>query len=130
MKLKTLLIITGLCSLVSGLSYLIGLYGPTEAEVKDWAVLAVLAGLISLAASRLDFKKTWMVAGGVAGFLLLALAQILPIYMWFTSPMLSDKQSTFTVSAWYSVPHFTVAILAIILIVKILRLFKKISVSL
>jgi hypothetical protein len=124
MKLKTLLIITGLCSLVSGLSYLVGLYGPTEAEVKNWAMLAILAGAVSLWASRLDFKKTWMIACGAVGYLILALAQILPIYMWFTAPILSDKQSTFVVSAWYSVRHFTVAILAVICLTKILDRLK------
>ncbi len=121
MKLKNVLITTGLLSTVTGLIYLLGFFGPTEAEIKKWAMLAILAGLLSVACSRSNFQKMWITVLAVFGYGLLLIAQAFPIYMWFTAPMLTDKQSDFVISYWYSIPHFLVAFFALWSIVKIVK---------
>ncbi len=121
MKLKNVLITTGLFSMIAGFVYLLGLYGPTEAEVKKWAMLSILAGLLSIGFSSSNFQKMWITVLAVFGYGLLLIAQALPIYMWFNAPMLSDKQSDFVISYWYSIPHFLVAFFALWSIVKVLK---------
>ena len=121
MKLKHVLIVTGLLSMVMGLVYLLGFFGSTEGEVKNWAMLSILAGLLSAGFSHSNFHRTWITVLAVFGYGLLLIAQALPIYMWFNAPMLTDKQSNFVISYWYSIPHFLVAFFALWSIVKILK---------
>jgi len=121
MKLKNVLIVTGLLSMVMGLVYLLGFFGPTEGEVKNWAMLSILAGLLSAGFSQSNFHRMWITVLAVFGYGLLLIAQALPIYMWFNAPMLTDKQSDFVISYWYSIPHFLVAFFALWSIVKILK---------
>ncbi len=121
MKLKNLFVITGLLSIATGLVYLLGFYGPTEAEIKQWAMLAVLAGVLSIIFSGSNSKKISLNVMAVLGYSLLFIAQIFPIYMWFTSPMLSDKQSDFAMSYWYSIPHFLLGMFVFLSVVKIVK---------
>lgn len=110
--------LTGVLALALGLSYWLGFYGPIEGEIVLWAMLCGLAGILVLIGSKIGFKSTWKRVAGMLGFSLLLAAQVPAIYMWFNSPMISDKNSAEVV--WiYSIPHFLLAALCLICIFKV-----------
>lgn len=106
--------LTGVVTLVSAL--LLFSYGPSEAETDLWMFLGSLAGLLAIVSAFVKPQSILLKIAGTSGFLLLLLAQVPAIYMWFTSPLIGER-SKFVVSEWYSIPHFLVVILAIASIV-------------
>ncbi len=112
--------LTGILALALGLSYWLGFYGPLEGEIVLWAMLCGLAGILVLIGSKIGFNKAWKKVAGLLGFTLLAIAQIPAIYMWFTAPMISDKNSA-PIVEFYSTPHFLLAALSLLCIFKVAK---------
>jgi hypothetical protein len=110
--------ITGILALALGLSYLLGFYGPLESEIRLWAMLCTLAGVLVLVGAKIGFRSAWKKVAGMLGFSLLLAAQVPAIYMWFTSPMISDKNPA-DVFVLFSIPHFLLAALCLICLFKV-----------
>lgn len=111
-KLKRLTGITGLLSVAVGLPYILGLYGPTEAEVRTWGITAIILGcgiLVFLVSGGLSIT-----AKHILGSMLLiaALIQIPPILLWFIfhGYGISDgtPPSSFVAHWGFSIPHILV----------------------
>lgn len=108
-------IILGILSILTGLIYVIGLYGPTEAEVSTWGIFAFILGgmLIFLGIERStnthNLAKFFVVC-------LLAI-QIPPIILWFTfsGSSISDgtPPSSFVAHWIFATPHLVIVLIGV-----------------
>lgn len=105
-------------SILLGLPYLLYAFGPTEAEVARWGLASVAIGLALWPLGMI----AWCGGGrivkilAVLGYGLLALLQILPIFLWFSfhGYGISDgTPSSAFVAHWvYAGPHIALLILS------------------
>jgi hypothetical protein len=103
------------------MSYVFGLYGPTESEVKSWGVIEVIIGVVMFGLTYLGTKfKTARI------FHLLVLAvnilmQVLPVVLWFAfnGRGISDGTpvSEFVASWSYSLTHILIGLLSFVCMV-------------
>lgn len=99
----------GALSLALGSLYVLQVFGPTEAEVGDWGLWSLAAGLLALLAGSFPAVGTGVRVAGAVGFGLLALAQLPPVLLWihFHGSPISDgtPPSWFTAHWAMALPH-------------------------
>lgn len=132
MKIKIYLI--GFLSFLIGIIYIVGLYGPTEAEVGRWGIISIILGCW-LMLCNLYLNKKILDKLKIIIIIIILLIQIPPIYLWFVfyGRGISDgtPPSTFIAHWGYSIPHIIIVILCIISINNFIKnkLIKKIPKS-
>ena len=107
----TLRLISAAGAILLGLLYIWGAFGPTEAEVATWGQVCLYSGIILLGLTlgwgRSD--RGWGAGLLSLGYGLLALLQVLPIYLWFQFHGLGISDGTppsHFVAHWaYALPH-------------------------
>ncbi|MCR4441202.1 MAG: hypothetical protein QHH10_04080 [Peptococcaceae bacterium] len=106
-------IVTGILTIAVGLPYVLGLYGPTEAEVRTWGNMAIILG-VGILFSSTNVFITKRVLGSL--LLITTLIQIPPIVLWFVfhGYGISDgtPPSSFMAHWGFSFPHIFVVLAA------------------
>lgn len=110
-------------SIIVGLTYVKGIYGPTESEVALWGFISITIGIItSIIGSKSNFLNGFICILNIA-------MQILPISLWFSfhGSGISDgtPPSNFIAHWAFSLPH--ILILALCSIVIFYSIYNKIS---
>ncbi len=111
MNKLTLMVMVGVGSIVVGLPYMVGLFGPTEAEVGLWGLVACGLGLLLLLLAIFlgERPAVWAKIILAFGYFGLALLQLLPIILWFEfhGRGISDgtPSSWFTAHWLFALPH-------------------------
>src|SRR5688500_19602896 len=75
-------------SVLTGLLYLLQVFGPTETEIVTWGKTAILAGIVLCAlalVAQLTHPQPIITLSLLVDLMLIALLQILPIYLWLFS---------------------------------------------
>ena len=112
-------------AILLGLPYIVGLFGPTEAEVRLWGIVSLGLGVgLCILSLALEDREGWMPKIVLAlGYLAVAMLQILPIILWFEfhGRGISDgtPPSAFGANWVFSIPHlalFAVSIAVLFLI--------------
>lgn len=107
-------------SILLGLPYPLGLFGPTEGEVAFWGIVSIVVGLIGLGVIVLvENYRTLLARIGIGvGYLLIALLQVLPIQLWwqFHGRGISDgTPPSWFVAHWlFAMPHLLLLIAGLI----------------
>ncbi len=114
--LKIITIIIGIGNILIGLTYILGMYGPTEVEVGYWGLLSILLGVLLIGIGQIkDSRLIKMVK--IFLILLIMVIQILPIVLWFEfhGYGISDgtPPSDFIAHWGYSIPHILILMLCI-----------------
>ncbi|QOR66501.1 hypothetical protein IM538_22535 [Cytobacillus suaedae] len=114
-------IIVGALAIITGFTYVLGVFGPTEAEVSDWGFFAaVLGGIMIYFGMNKPTTKTSNLIKTVFTFLLM-LVQIPAVILWFmfSGSSISDGSpaSDFVAHWIYAVPHIAIIILGLLVIV-------------
>jgi len=124
-KVKILILILGIFSITWGMTYMFGMYGPTEREVSEWGLIEVIVGfLVVCTAFFITGQK--LVEILLAVFLSInMLLQILPTLLWFifNGTGISDGSppSNFVASWIYGLPHIAIGVISLISIVLLFR---------
>jgi uncharacterized membrane protein HdeD (DUF308 family) len=118
MNVKKLKITLGVLSILTGLIYVIGVFGPTESEVTSWGLLAmILGGMMVYFGIDKENKATFISI--LIAILLLAI-QIPAIILWFmfTGSGISDgTPPSYFVANWiYATPHIVIFLLGLLFI--------------
>jgi hypothetical protein len=111
-------VMLGVLSILVGVPYVLGLFGPSEAEVGYWGLISMVGGVLLAVVPpfvglfwRPAQRLLWGLGGG-----LLALLQVPPVLCWwaFHSYGISDgtPPSEFVAHWAYSLPHLLVILLA------------------
>jgi len=102
-----------------GLPYILGAFGPTEAEVQIWGAVSSGTGVV-LVLLCLGMRRSdkWVPKVVLAlGYIFLALLQVLPTYLWFMfhGYGISDgtPPSAFVAHWGYSIPHIALFMVSI-----------------
>jgi len=126
MKEIQLQLITGVSSVLTGLLYLLHAFGPTETETVMWGKAAILAGIVlgALAlVAHLTQPQPIITFGLFINLILIALLQILPIYLWLVShgSGISDGSppDAFKADWIFALPHSFLLILSLIILVRL-----------
>jgi GNAT superfamily N-acetyltransferase len=122
-----LMLLAALGAVLLALPYLFRAFGPTEAEVVTWGQVCLSTGaalvLLSIALRRSRKCTARLVLG--AGYLFLALLQVLPIYLWFTfhGTGISDgtPASQFVAHWAFSIPHLALLMVSLAVLWQLLR---------
>ncbi|MFZ5353131.1 MAG: hypothetical protein ACOZCL_10475 [Bacillota bacterium] len=117
-------IILGVLSMSLGFTYLFGLYGPTESEVRTWGLIEAAIGLIivllGFTIGSKYFRSLLAVILSVN-----VLLQILPTILWFSfhGYGISDgtPPSDFVARWYYSLPHIITGLLSIMGVLSLLK---------
>jgi len=124
-KAKILILISGIFSIIWGLTYMFGMYGPTEREVSEWGLIEAIVGfLVVCTAFFITGQK--LIKFILAVFLSInMLLQILPTVLWFifNGTGISDGSppSNFVASWIYALPHIAIGVISLISIVLLFR---------
>lgn len=110
-RIKIAFLVTGIMSAITGILYLVQVYGTSEPEVGPWALLSVVAGVLPTILALIPLRNNWMAWGAIMAFALLIIFQILAISLWLGFHMVSD-QSVFVPQARYALPHIIIALLS------------------
>lgn len=121
--IKYIHIVIGILSIIVGLTYAKGLYGPTESEVAFWGYMSIIMGIVTaLIRNRIIILSLMICILNIA-------MQILPISLWFSfhGRGISDgtPPSDFIAHWGFSLPH--ILILALSSIVVLYFIYSKIS---
>ncbi|MBE4907781.1 hypothetical protein IMZ08_06895 [Bacillus luteolus] len=113
-------IFVGALAIITGFTYVLGVFGPTEAEVSDWGFFAaVLGGIMIYFRMNKSTTKTSNLIKTVFAFLLL-LIQIPAVILWFMfsgSGISDGSPASDFVAHWiYAVPHIAIIILGLLVI--------------
>lgn len=126
-KAKILTLILGIFSITWGLTYMFGMYGPTEREVSEWGLIEVIVGfLVICTVFFITVRKLRFIKILLAVFLSInMLLQILPTGLWFifNGTGISDGSppSNFVASWIYALPHIAICVISLICIVVLFR---------
>lgn len=100
---------TSALALLLGSLYVSGFFGPTEADVGGWGTYCILAGVCAFVAGLIRSKRPVLLLIEGLGFGALAVAQIIPIPLWFLfhGEMISDgtPPTPFRAHWAWSLPH-------------------------
>lgn len=127
MKKVAIMLIGGVGAILLGLPYIFYAFGPTEAEVASWGEVSLYTGIVlTLLAIVIGRSAKKFFRGILAlGYLVLALLQVLPIFLWFTfhGTGISDgtPPSPFVAHWVYAVPHIVLLIAGLAVIAFTLR---------
>lgn len=126
MKEILLQLITGVSSVLTGLLYLLQVFGPTETEIVTWGKTAILAGIVLCAlalVAQLTHPQSIITLSLLVNLMLIALLQILPIYLWLVShgSGISDGSppEAFIAHWIFALPHSVLLILSLIILVRL-----------
>ncbi|WP_157452362.1 hypothetical protein [Bacillus sp. J33] len=118
MNEKNLKIILGVISILTGLIYVMGVYGPTEAEVSTWGLLAMIMGGLMVYFGIDKGNKTTFIS--ILIVILLSIIQIPAIILWFifSGSSISDgTPPSYFVANWiYATPHIFIVLLGLLFI--------------
>lgn len=113
MKTRTLSIVmtaTSLLSIVTGLLYILDIYGPTEAEARFWGITSVGIGFLLIALILLGSKNKTQAAIEALTTGTVIMLQVMPISLWTTLDIYSDH-SDFVPHPLFALPHVLLVIL-------------------
>jgi len=120
-KLKKIYIIISILSIIVGLMYVKGIYGPTESEVVLWGFISIIIGITTAIIGNRSIFLNCII------YILNIGMQISPIFLWFTfhGRGISDgtPPSNFIAHWVFSLPH--ILILALCSIVIFYSIYKK-----
>ena len=125
MKEIQLQLITGVSSVLTGLLYLLHAFGPTETEIVTWGKTAILAGIVlcALALVAQLTPQPIITLSLLVNLILIALLQILPIYLWLVSHgsgiLDGSPPGAFTAHWIFALPHSFLLILSLIILVRL-----------
>lgn len=114
-------------AILLGLLYILRAFGPIEAEVVTWGRVSLYTGatLVFLSVGIGRSNKGIAKVALLLGYILLALLQVVPIYLWlqFHGLGISDgTPSSAFVAHWScALPHLTLLIVSIIALYHICR---------
>lgn len=121
--MKYIHIVIGILSIIVGLIYAKGMYGPTESEVGVWGYMSIIMGIVIVITGNRSIILSLML------YILNIAMQILPISLWFSfhGRGISDgtPPSNFVAHWGFSLPH--ILILALSSIVVLYLIYSKIS---
>ncbi|WP_078545343.1 hypothetical protein [Litchfieldia alkalitelluris] len=124
MKNKINLEITlGIISVITGAIYLIGVYGPTEAEIANWGFIATILGgcMIFFGINKGEITNLFKII--LLGFLLLI--QLPAIFLWFMfhgSNISDGTPPTQFIAHWiFATPHIMIVLIGVAIIVTTLK---------
>ncbi|HZJ22101.1 MAG TPA: hypothetical protein VFD54_02260 [Anaerolineales bacterium] len=127
-------LITGVGSVLTGLLYLLQVFGPTETEIVTWGKTAILAGIVLCAlalVAQLTHPQPIITLSLLVDLMLIALLQILPIYLWLVShgSVISDGSppDAFMAHWIFALPHSVLLILSLIILVRLSRWHQTVS---
>lgn len=116
-------IIVGSLSILTGLLYVLGVFGQTESIVDTWGLLAVILGGIFVFLGVKKDKVTNILE--MVLVLFLVLIQTPAIFLWFTfsGSSISDgtPPSTFEAHWLIATPHMVIVLIGIVLIVSLFK---------
>lgn len=116
--LKNVKVALGILSILTGLIYMLRLYGPTESEVATWGLIAAFLGGMVVYLALNPGKNSDINLKAVVVFL--SVIQIPPIYLWFifTGSGISDgtPQSPFVAHWLYSLPHVLIVLVGLFIL--------------
>ncbi|NLG50775.1 MAG: hypothetical protein GX552_11750 [Chloroflexi bacterium] len=116
-----------LCDALIGLPYLLHAFGPTEAEVAQWGLLALVGGLAlaGLSFALTDERLAALKLLAAAGYGFLVLMQVLPVILWplFHGSGISDGSppSDFVAHWAYALPHAALLVANVLVMWRLLR---------
>jgi len=120
LNLQQVKLIAGILTIIVGIPYVLGFYGPTETEVVYWGMLSMIMGGVMLGFA-IEIKPLKILTKVTA--LVILLMQIPPIILWFTfyGKGISDgiPQSNFVAHWIFSVPHIIVGLLCLYLVIPV-----------
>lgn len=123
LTIKYIHIVIGVLSIIVGLMYAEGIYGPTESEVVFWGYISIIMGIVTALIGNRSISLNFILC-----ILNIAL-QISPISLWFSfhGRGISDgtPPSNFIAHWVFSLPH--ILILALCSIVVLCFIYSKIS---
>jgi heme/copper-type cytochrome/quinol oxidase subunit 4 len=112
LNLHKLQITISIIAILSGLSYVLQVYGPTEKEVVNWGYIAIFFAIITLVLALM--KKKNMLATNIF-IILLTVIQMPAVFLWFifsgTSISDGSPQSDFVASWVFAIPHIVIVLL-------------------
>jgi hypothetical protein len=117
-KMILMLVGAGGSIAVGGL-YVFQAFGPTEAEVATWGIVAIFWGIALIILATASGQRPHVISKFFVslGYLGLALFQIFPIFLWFqySGRGISDgtPPSAFVAHWWYAFPHLAVLLVSI-----------------
>jgi len=122
LKRMSFLLIGAIGAILLGLPYILGAFGPTEAEVAKWGIVSLCTGvvlvLLSVGIRRSDNRIFKVILA--LGYIFLALLQVLPFLLWFRfhGCGISDgtPPSAFVAHWGYSIPHLALFIVSVVVL--------------
>ena len=98
-------------SAITGILYLLQVYGTSEPKVGLWALLAVIAGVLPATLALIPLRKGWMAWIAVVAFTLLMIFQALAISLWLGFDIVPHQYDVVP-QARYALPHIIVVLLS------------------
>jgi hypothetical protein len=98
------------------LPYILHAFGPTEAEVVTWGEVSLYTGIVLVALSVGIGRSNKKILRGILApsYILLALLQVPPIFLWFTFHGMGISDGTppspFVAHWGYAIPHLALLI--------------------
>ncbi len=130
MKTDLFMLIGAVGAILLGLAYLLHAFGPTEAEVVTWGRISLFIGIVLvLLSSSLGHRHSASIKAilGV-GYAVLALLQVLPIFLWFAfdGTGISDgtPPSSFVAHWVYALPHLVLLSLSLVAFYRLYKSFE------
>ncbi|WP_053366293.1 hypothetical protein [Bacillus sp. FJAT-27245] len=115
--------LVGVLAVLTGLLYLLRLFGPTESEVVSWGLLVVIIGGVVTFLGIFKTKVTDLLTGALVFFLILI--QLPAIFLWLTfhGSSISDgtPPSNFVAHWIFATPHIAISLIGLILIVSLIK---------
>jgi hypothetical protein len=128
MNLHKVQLFLSILAVLTGLTYVLRLYGPTEVEVVNWGYLAIFLGIVTFVLPLM--KKKFPTVQTIL-VILLTVIQMPAIFLWiiFSGSSISDGSpaSDFVASWLYAIPHIIIVVLGFMYITLSIKKASKIS---
>lgn len=130
MKTDLFMLIGAVGAILLGLAYLLHAFGPTEAEVVTWGRISLFIGIVLvLLLVGLEYRHSVSIKVILGlGYAVLALLQVLPIFLWFAfdSIGISDgtPPSAFVAHWVYAFPHLVLLSLSLVAFYRLYKSFE------
>lgn len=130
MKTDLFMLIGAVGAILLGLAYLLHAFGPTEAEVVTWGRISLFIGIVLvLLLVGLEYRHSVSIKVILGlGYAVLALLQVLPIFLWFAfdSIGISDgtPPSAFVAHWVYALPHLVLLSLSLVASYRLYKSFE------
>lgn len=130
MKTDLFMLIGAVGAILLGLAYLLHAFGPTEAEVVTWGRISLFIGIVLvLLLVGLEYRHSVSIKVILGlGYAVLALLQVLPIFLWFAfdGTGISDgtPPSAFVAHWVYALPHLVLLSLSLVAFYRLYKSFE------